>query len=49
MKIDYRKLYRDRLEEVVKQISLAVRHKDWATKNKLETEKQDLLKKLNMG
>lgn len=49
MKIDYRKLYRSRLDEITTQIALAVRHKQWSVKKKLEAEKEELLKKLNMG
>lgn len=48
MNIDYRKLYRSRLDEVIAQIALAVKHKEWGIKKKLEAEKIELLKKLNM-
>ena len=49
MNINYRKLYLGRLEEISYQIAMAIRYKKWDQKRKLELEKQDILKKLNMG
>lgn len=45
-KIDYKKLYESRIEEINYQIKAATRMKNWGKVNKLKYEKETLLKRI---
>ncbi|EES48190.1 hypothetical protein NE172_01990 [Clostridium botulinum] len=46
MKFDLKTVYRDRIEEIDKQIRKAIRDKKWTEKAKLEAEKIELQNKI---
>lgn len=41
-KIDISIVYRDRIEQIEKEIKVAIKHKNWSKKSQLEYEKQKL-------
>ena len=47
MRINYKKLYLDRIEIINQDIKKAVRTKNWTLKNKLIKEKKELENKIN--
>lgn len=47
MKIDFKDVYKGRIEEIEKQIKKAVYEKKWTLKAKLEAEKAELLERIN--
>lgn len=47
MRINYKKLYLDRIEIINQDIKKAVRTKNWSLKNKLIKEKKELENKIN--
>ena len=46
MRIDYKKLYSDRVEEIDYQIKIAIGRKEWGKKKRLTEEKDELLNKI---
>ena len=46
MRIDYKKLYSDRVEEIDYQIKIAIGRKEWVKKKRLTEEKEELLNKI---
>jgi len=46
MKIDFKDIYRGRIQEIDKQIKKAVYEKKWTLKAKLEAEKVELLERI---
>ncbi|MDU1313920.1 hypothetical protein [Clostridium septicum] len=47
MRVDWDKVWRDRIKEIDKQIKKCIFNKKWTEKAKLESEKANLLEKIN--
>lgn len=46
MRINYKRLYESRLEEIEVQIKQCIQKRNWKKKSSLETEKKELLEKI---
>lgn len=46
MRINYKKLYESRLEEIEVQIKQYIQKRNWRKKSSLDTEKKELLEKI---
>lgn len=46
MSIDVSRVYRERIEQIEKDVKIAIKHKNWLQKSQLEHEKQKLKKVL---
>ena len=46
MRINYKKLYESRLEEIEVQIKQCIQKRNWRKKSSLDTEKKELLEKI---